>query len=111
VTPDFIYGITPGDVGYDVESYPNLFTFTAKHADTGKVWYFEISEWRNDHQSLCDFLEVLRDQGCRMVGFFSLTYDYPMIHFIYQSHALCLTAADIYDKSQSILNTPYHNRF
>ena len=109
--PDFIYGVTPGDVIYDIESFPNTFTFTAIHAVTLQVWYFEISFRRNDHLALCRFLEVLRDQGCRMVGFNNLTYDYPVIHLIYKLRQAGCDAGTIYEKSMSIINTPWSNRF
>ena len=107
--PDFYFGITPGDVVYDIESFPNAFTCTAKHATTGKVWYFEISDRRDDWISFREFLDVLREQDCRMVGYNNIGYDYPVIHYI--CNCLPTSNKDIYEKSMSIIDGPYNQRF
>ena len=37
------------DYIYDTEIFPNCFLLCAREAtDTGQVWEFEISDWRND---------------------------------------------------------------
>lgn len=108
-TPDFLFGITPGDYVYDIECFPNFFCIgiTRNH----QRWYFEISFRRNDIEMFCLFLEVLRRLKCRMVGFNNLGYDYPVIHFIYNNASACISYRDIYYKSKSIIDAEFHAKF
>jgi len=108
---DFIFGITPGDIIYDIETFPNVFTLTAIHAQTGTIWVFEFSFRCNHTQLLCLFLDVLREQGCRMVGFNNIGFDYPVIHYIYQYRNSFITVDDIYQKAMSIIRAPDNARF
>jgi hypothetical protein len=111
VKPDFLFGITPGDISYDCETYPNAFTIGFMHRVTKRRWLFEISFRRNDLQMFCRFLEELDRQGCRMVGFNNIGFDYPVIHFIYQNRMACITVTDIYNKAMSIINAHHNARF
>lgn len=111
IKPDFLFGVTPGDLRYDCETYPNAFTIGFIHPVTRRKWLFEISDRRNDIQLFCLFLEVLKQQGCRMVGYNNIGFDYPVIHFIYKNRNACITVVDIYDKAMSIINAPHHARF
>lgn len=88
---------------YDVESFPNVFTLTAEalHSDERRV--YEISEYRDDRQYLLQWFNYLQQHQIPMIGFFSEQYDYAMVHFIY-TNPHC-TVADIYAKSQSIVNS------
>lgn len=104
MTPDFIFGVTPGDVRYDIESFPNVFTVGFLHPITRRKWLFEISFRRNDIQKLCNFIDVMREQGCRAVGFNNLGFDYPVLHFIYQNRYAGITATDIYNKAMAIID-------
>ncbi len=107
--PDFLFNVTPGDVCYDIETYPNVFTLKATHTASGQKWTFEISFRRNDAHMLRLWMDTLRDQGCRMVGFFNLGFDYPVIHYIYNYEFA--TVADTYAKAQHIIDTQYNARF
>lgn len=100
--PDFIFGLTPGDVVWDLETHPNCFTLSAIHATTGNIWQFEYSDYRNDMERILLFCRVLKEQGCRLVGFNSLGFDYPVLHMILQCDGIC-TPADIYQKAMSII--------
>ena len=111
VNPDFLFGLSPGDVRYDIETYPNAFTIGLLHPDTRRKWVFEISSRRNHLQLLCCFIEELQRQKCRLAGFNNIGFDYPVIHFIYQNRNTCITAKDIYDKAMSIINAPDNARF
>jgi DNA polymerase elongation subunit (family B) len=101
VEPDFIFGVTPGDITYDIETFPNAFTLCAEHTN-GTRWQFEISDRRNQYDALCDWLDTLRQQGCRMVGFNNVGFDYPVLHYIYGYEFI--TCHDIYAKAMSIIN-------
>lgn len=107
--PDFLFGVTPGDVIYDIETYPNCFTLTAKHKLTGKIWRFEISLRRNDAHLIRRFLDVLKGQGCRMVGFNNLGFDYPVIHYLYNFKFA--TVADLYDKAVALIKSSPQAKF
>lgn len=101
----------PLDWVYDLECYPNIFTAAFKHPNTGARMFFEISEWRNDLSELIEFLYALKTMNCRAIGFNNLGYDYPILHFIMENYHLGLTYHDIYAKNESIINTPWDQRF
>lgn len=105
---DFLFGISQRDVIYDIETYPNVFTFAAQTPD-GRRWFFERSDERNDLDALCKFMDTMAHHKCRMVGFNNIGFDYPVIHFIYQMRFL--SAAEIYAKAMAIINAPDNARF
>ena len=96
---------------YDLESYPNVFTASFKHVITSSRMKFEISTWKNDIDSLFEFLYALKMTNCRLVGFNNIGYDYPILHFIIDNHHLGLDADDIYQKSAGIISTPWNRRY
>lgn len=105
---DFLYGVAERDVIYDIETYPNVFTFAAQTPD-GRRWFFERSDERDDLRSMCEFMDVLAHHKCRMVGFNNIGFDYPVIHFIYQMRVL--SAVEIYSKAMAIITAPDNARF
>lgn len=109
--PDFLFGLTPGDISYDEETFPNAFTIGFLHKTTRRKWLFEISFRRNDLQMLCLFIEELKRQNCRLIGYNNIGFDYPILHFIYQNRLACITVKDIYEKAMSIINAPFNARF
>ena len=109
--PDFLFGLSPGDIRYDLETYPNAFTIGLLHPDTRQKWVFEISFRRNDIQLFCRYIEELQHQGCRLVGFNNIGFDYPVIHFIYQNRHTGITVGDIYDKAMAIINAHDNAKF
>jgi len=109
--PDFLFGLTSGDVCYDEETFPNAFIIGFLHKTTRRKWLFEISDRRNDIDLLCRFIDELAVQGCRLVGYNNIGFDYPVIHFIYKNRTACITVTDIYDKAMSIINSPWGARF
>jgi len=111
LTPDFLYDITPGDIIYDEETYPNVFTVGFMHRTTRRKWLFEISHRKNEIDSLCHFIDIASQQGCRLIGYNSIGFDYPVLHFIYKHAAACLSVGDIYDKAMSIINAHGPARF
>lgn len=108
---DFMFGVTTGDVIYDIETYPNAFTLTALHCESNIWWRFEISERKNDINKMCLFLDTLNLYGCRMVGFNNIGFDYPVLHFIYMSRLSGVNVLDIYNKAMSIINANHNARF
>ena len=62
---------------YDTEEYPNCFTPAAEDADSPLRWCFEISEFRDDTNDLLEWIEWIKAEGGRMVGFNNVGFDYP----------------------------------
>lgn len=91
------------DYIFDIETYPNVFTLTVEHADLPVVWYFEISDWRNDSTKIIEFMSMIRDHGDRMVGFNNLGFDYPVLHTLWRMGKA--DAATLYAKAQSIIES------
>lgn len=108
---DFIFGMTKGDVIYDIETFPNIFSIGVLHTVTRQRWLFEISDRRNDIESFCLFLDVIAASGCRMIGYNNIGFDYPVIHFIHKNKRSLLSCSDIYKKAMSIINADFNNRF
>lgn len=87
------------DYIYDKETYPNIITFRATHAKTGKKYCFEISDRRDDRQQLFAFLDYLHVRKQRMVGFNNIWFDWEVLQWFYEhQHA---TVAQIYAKAMS----------
>ena len=106
-------GYDPRHYIYDIETYPNVFTFSALHCATLTRYRFEISNRRNDGMDLIIFLEYLSTNKSVLIGFNNVGFDYPVIHHIVD---LFLPeqgppAKTIYNKAQSIIDTPWNNRF
>ena len=70
-------------VVYDIETFPNAFTLATEmlHSDVTSVW--EISQYRDDRYQLMQWFNWLHDTQTPMIGFFSLPFDYPVIHYLY----------------------------
>jgi len=100
-------------VVFDTECFPNVFTCTMMPvgpADT-RVWVYEISERRNDAQHL--IYDLTNGSIGRMYGFNSLSYDYPLLHYLVEMTRSYpdITAAQIttalYARSQELLATEW----
>lgn len=65
---------------YDIETYPNCFTFSIIRADGKFPNGFEVSHRQNDIARIFACLDYLKAQGDYMVGFNSLNFDYPVLH-------------------------------
>lgn len=108
---DFLFGITDGDLIYDIETFPNFYSIGLTHVTTEQRWYFEISPRRNDMFMFCLFLDTLSQFKCRMVGFNNINFDYPVIHFIHKNGSVGISYDDIYNKAMSIINAPHNAKF
>lgn len=109
---DFQFNIPPGDLVYDIETFPNVFTAYFEHVDLGRSWYFEISPWRNDLESFICFIAMCRLVGVRWIGFNNLGFDYPVCHFIFQEgQSYAPSVERIYQKAMDIIETPWDRRF
>lgn len=89
------------DIIYDEETYPNVFTLAAEHAWLPIKWEFEISPWRNDSRAIIAWMNWLKSQGARMVGFNSIGFDYPILHTLYRMGDA--NAEVLYQKAMAII--------
>ena len=96
-------------VVYDIETYPNVFTLAAEHADAPFKWSFEISPWRDDSRELVDWCQWLASRNAQMVGFNNVSFDYPVLHTLLQMGKT--TASILYEKAMSIIQAQDSNRF
>lgn len=98
-------------IEYDIECYPNIFTFTA-HVEGKGFYRFEMS-WRvNQHAHLMSFLDHVASRNIPMVGFNNIGYDYPIVHAIYNDqYQFYSDYKNIYKLNDEIINTPWDDRF
>ena len=98
------------DFPYDLESYPNVFSAVIVHAASGTEWIFEVSDWVNQSRQLLNFIRTMgAHPGNRMVGYNNVGYDYPLLHALLRFDSF--TAADAYQISIGIIETPWNDRF
>lgn len=102
------------DYAYDIEVWPNFFCMTVMHIKSGKMRVFEISFRRNDMALIVALISRLQQLRARMVGFNSIFYDYPVLHFLL-TRLNGYTDAEylnerIYGESQRIIATHFDFR-
>lgn len=71
-----------GDWVYDIETYPNIFTFTIIGADGRFMKTFEISDRKSEQAGFLACLKYLIQNKQTLVGFNNTGFDYPVIHEI-----------------------------
>ena len=102
--------MTWNDFPYDLESYPNVFSAVIVHAVSGTEWIFEVSDRVNQSRQLLNFIRALgQHPSNRMVGYNNVGYDYPLLHALLRFDSF--TAADAYQISIGIIETPWNDRF
>jgi hypothetical protein len=88
---------------YDIETYPNVFTIAFEHVDMPIRLCFEISSYRNDTPDLFKFIQYLRENFSRLVGFNNVGFDYPVVHLLMKMGGT--DAATLYDKAMAIIGS------
>ena len=88
---------------FDIECVPNVFTFSMEmlNYDTKATW--EISEFRDDSQSLLEHFRYLAFHKIPLIGFNNIGYDYPVIHELWLRPYS--TYKDLHRKSKSIIES------
>lgn len=99
---NYVRSLFSNAYGYDIETYPDIFTCSVIHAETGQEWFFEISDERNDLEELRLFLNYLRQSDAVMIGFNNLGFDYIVIHMIANEWGR-VTPFQIYLKAAAII--------
>jgi hypothetical protein len=65
---------------YDIETFPNIFSFCAIKEDGTDLKLFECSTRKNQIGEVYAFLDVLRASKDRLVGYNNISFDYPVVH-------------------------------
>jgi hypothetical protein len=104
---------------YDLETYPNIFTFATIFANGKGRRVFEISDRKNDVMEMLDFLRKVKSAKHRLVGFNNVGFDYPVLHYILdkarkakdEGIPLVITPAEIYTKVCKMFEAAKYNKF
>ena len=88
---------------YDVETLKNVFTLHAEMLHNAEQSTWEISHYRDDRRSLMQWFNWLHDFEVPMIGFNSIHFDYPVLHFIW-NNPNC-TVEQIHEKAMSIIRS------
>lgn len=94
---------------YDVETLSNLFTYSAVDRDSDNVVKFVIWKGKNELYDLLVHLTNVKG----MIGFNSINFDYPVMHYIIKERDKLLKldgdkiAKLIYKKAQSVISQEY----
>lgn len=94
---------------WDIETFPNCFTFAAEHSDAPLTVMYEISDYRNDSKEIIAFVNMIKTQGGRMIGFNNVGFDYPVLHLLMKMGYS--DAKTLYDKAMSIIKSQDEDKF
>ena len=81
------------DKVYDLETYPNIFTFTAIDVDGSNAITFEMSTRKNEAAQMFAFLDQCRKKKQYHIGFNNLGFDYPVVHDLLSVREKALTVS------------------
>jgi hypothetical protein len=86
---------------YDIETFPNFFSYIDIDTKTAELNEFVICAWRDDSEAFIKHIKAIDKAKGGMVGFNNVHFDWPVTNFIY--NMLQPTAEKIYDYAQSII--------
>ncbi len=90
---------------WDIETYPNCFLLCIADYDKRKIKVFEISNRRDDRDLMLDHLRSIYKSKGRMVGFNSLGFDYPVLHYIIKNQDV--SVKKIYQFANKVIQAGY----
>jgi len=94
----------------DIETLPNTFTLNVQGLFSDLDMTFEISHFRDDRRELLAWFDYWRQHQIPFIGFNTLGFDYPVMHFILE-HPYA-SVEEIYDYAMSVLKSSRgDNRF
>lgn len=94
---------------FDIETLSNCFTYSAVDRDSDEIISFVIWKERNDLYNLLSHLDKIKG----LIGFNSINFDYPMLHYIIKERNKLVNltgdavAKLIYKKAQSVISQEY----
>jgi len=87
---------------YDIETFPNCFTFSMEMLNSDLKASWEISPYRNDKKELLTFLAWSAQQQAPMIGFNNINFDYPVVHLLWSCPHV--KEEELYSKAMEIIN-------
>lgn len=98
---------------YDIETYPNIFTFCCVFENGKGMRTFEISTRKNEIEDFLTFLRNIVAHKHSLVGFNNEGFDYPVIHYILEKSvkarknkiSLKIEAKEIYRVAMEIIKS------
>lgn len=94
---------------YDVETMANCFTFSCEAFANDARASWQISDHLDERAAILDYFAFLQRNQVPMIGFNSIHFDYPVIHYLAQNpHA---SAAEIYAHAQRLINAFTDDKF
>ncbi|KRQ11647.1 hypothetical protein AOQ73_06115 [Bradyrhizobium pachyrhizi] len=93
-------------VCYDIETTLVAFTMNVQGLYSDLDITFEISIYRDDRVALLAWFDYWKQRRTLMIGFNTIEFDYPVIHFIY-TNPDC-TVHEIYEFAQERINDHTH---
>ena len=104
---------------YDLEIFPNCFTFCAIYANGKGLRTFEISDRKDETEQMLDFLRKIKASGHFMVGFNNRSFDYGILHHILGKARVAFkngekvnySPKELYDVGMQIINSAKADKF
>lgn len=98
---------------WDIETYKNICTFAFAKADGSQEFVFEISSRNYELNELLEFCRISKNNNYRWVGYNSLGFDYPVLHWILQkainakseNKKLRITPNQIYNYAMKVIDS------
>lgn len=88
---------------YDIETFPNCFTFSMEMLNSNVKSVWEISEFRDDRKQLLAFFKQLAVTQTPMIGFNNVGFDYPVIHLLWINPTA--SYQQLYTKAKEIIES------
>lgn len=104
---------------YDLETYPNMFSYCSVKSDGTDLKVFEISDRKNETKELLQELRNLIVNKNYQIGFNNVGFDYNLIHYIIEEakkakskgEELKLSAKKLYNYTQKIIDSYKNDEF
>lgn len=91
-------------ITYDIETFPNVFTFTfCPRKQPDQMHTFEISFRRDDRQLLLQWFDYWYQTKTEMTGYNNLGFDYVICHALFMTPDATVT--ELYDAAQRIITS------
>lgn len=87
---------------YDVETFPNIFSFCGKFSNSDQIYCYEVSDRKDQKEELLLHLSYLRNLQVDMCGFNNLGFDWPIVTEILVNPYL-FDAPKAYQMAQKII--------
>lgn len=89
---------------YDIETFPNFFSYTDVDCDSSEVNVFVISTFKNQTAEFLLYLDCLEQNKAGMIGFNNIHFDWPVVNYI-REIGNKITPDRIYDFVMTIIKS------